>query len=103
MLKLSKWSNFIFILLGLFLISFRSDSDSPTDEANLVLPKGFKAETVIESIGTPRHIAVNSNGDVYIKLERLKDGKGIMEVQVLRLKTDTYMLLPTVKYFVINL
>src|ERR1043166_7650726 len=87
MIKLSKWPNFSFILLGLFLISFRSDSDAPTDEANLILPKGFKAETVIGSIGNPRHIAVNSNGDVYVKLERLKDGKGIY---VLRLTNGKY-------------
>ena len=69
----------VFILVGSFLMSFCSDSGdhSNKDDFNLVLPQGFKALTVIESFGRNRHIAVNSNGDIYIKLERLKDGKGI--------------------------
>src|SRR5262245_11608758 len=41
------------------------------------LPTGFKAETVVESLGKNRHIAVNSNGDIYVKLDQLKEGKGI--------------------------
>ena len=85
--KFSKHYNFIFILFGLFLISFRSDSDAPTDDVNIVLPQGFRSEIVIESIGRPRHIAVNSNGDVYVKLEAPRDGKGIY---VLRLMNGKY-------------
>lgn len=77
MARFSGKPNLIFILLGLFMVSFRSDSDAPTEEVNLVLPQGFNAMTVVESFGRNRHIAVNSNGDVYVKLDRLKDGKGI--------------------------
>ena len=28
-------------------------------------------------LGAARHIAVASNGDIFVKLEKLKDGKGI--------------------------
>jgi glucose/arabinose dehydrogenase len=45
--------------------------------ADITLPQGFRASVVIESLGSNRHIAVNSNGDIYVKLEGLKDGKGI--------------------------
>lgn len=76
MQKFSRLSNLIFILLGLFMVSFSSDT-TPGDDISLVLPQGFKATTVVESFGRNRHIAVNSNGDVYVKLDRLKDGKGI--------------------------
>jgi glucose/arabinose dehydrogenase len=46
--------------------------------AALTLPDGFTAATVAENLGSVRHIAVNSNGDIYAKLEKLKDGKGIL-------------------------
>ncbi|HYJ38478.1 MAG TPA: PQQ-dependent sugar dehydrogenase [Chitinophagaceae bacterium] len=48
------------------------------DNGGLTLQKGFGAIVVIDSVGRNRHIAVNPNGDIYIKLERLKNGKGIM-------------------------
>jgi glucose/arabinose dehydrogenase len=47
----------------------------------LQLPSGFKATVVAEKLGRARHIAVSSNGDVYVKLERLKDGKGIIRLR----------------------
>lgn len=48
-----------------------------TADVNITLPEGFKATTVVEVLGRNRHIAVNSNGDIYVKLDKLKDGKGI--------------------------
>lgn len=44
----------------------------------LVLPQGFKALQVADGIGRARHIAVNNQGDVYVKLSRAKDGKSIL-------------------------
>jgi glucose/arabinose dehydrogenase len=44
---------------------------------SLTLPQGFTSVTIAESLGSNRHIAVNTNGDIYVKMERLKDGKGI--------------------------
>lgn len=58
------------------MCSFNTDQQ-PTDNFQLTLPSGFKAITVVEQLGANRHIAVNSNGDIYIKLNRPKDGKGI--------------------------
>src|SRR5215475_8100407 len=46
-------------------------------DADMTLPAGFTATTAIESLGNARHLVVNSNGDIYVKLEKLKDGKGI--------------------------
>lgn len=48
------------------------------DEVTLKLPEGFTAVVVAENVGKNRHIAVNANGDIYVKLERLKNGKGII-------------------------
>jgi len=47
------------------------------DNAGIVLPAGFGAVAVVDSLGNARHLAVNGNGDIYVKLGRLKNGKGI--------------------------
>jgi glucose/arabinose dehydrogenase len=47
------------------------------DNAGLKLSAGFGALKVAEQLGAARHIAVDGNGDIYVKLGRLKDGKGI--------------------------
>lgn len=47
----------------------------------LVLPVGFSAQVVGNNLGRARHIAVHSSGDVFIKLERLRGGKGIARLR----------------------
>ncbi|MBD0258707.1 MAG: sorbosone dehydrogenase, partial [Cytophagales bacterium] len=47
------------------------------DNGGLTLPAGFGAVAVVDSLGNARHVAVNGNGDVYVKLGRPKNGKGI--------------------------
>jgi hypothetical protein len=41
------------------------------------LPAGFTATKLATDLGRARHIATAANGDVFVKLEKLKDGKGI--------------------------
>lgn len=62
-------------------------TSAPSAEGDITVPAGFKVSTVVESLGKNRHIVVNSNGDIYVKLEKLKDGKGII---VLRNKNGKY-------------
>lgn len=38
------------------------------DNGGLVLPEGFGALVVADSVGPSRHLAVNDNGDIYVKL-----------------------------------
>src|SRR5581483_12127184 len=38
------------------------------DNGGLLLPDGFQAVVVADSIGRARHITVNNNGDIYVKL-----------------------------------
>jgi glucose/arabinose dehydrogenase len=56
----------------------KPDSDLDVKNALLQLPEGFTAIVVADSIGSARHLAVNSKGDIYVKLGALKDGKGIV-------------------------
>ena len=84
--------NFLGLLLALFvnnacdnsgLVKTGSESAvlSPAaDSTSLVLPKGFKATVFYQNLGRARHIAVAPNGDVYVKLEKLKDGNGIYRI-----------------------
>ncbi len=50
-------------------------------ESQLKLPAGFTATTVVENFGRTRHLAVAPNGAIFVKLAKLKDGKGIYRLQ----------------------
>lgn len=71
-------------LIVLFIISFgftqcKNDPGLPPgdpENAGLFLPDNFEALVVADSIGHARHIAVNDNGDIYVKLRFARNGKG---------------------------
>jgi len=48
------------------------------DNAGLKLPDGFSALIFADSIGRARHIDVNTNGDVYVSLNRVNNGGGLV-------------------------
>ncbi len=76
----------IFILIGLMTLTQCKTKESKPqpqppgakDNGGLFLPGGFGAAVVVDSIGRARHIAVNDNGDIYVKLEynELMHGRG---------------------------
>jgi glucose/arabinose dehydrogenase len=47
----------------------------------LKLPKDFHTEVVADNLGTARHLAVARQGLVYVKLGKLKNGKGIIALE----------------------
>ena len=55
-------------------------AQTPKPDANnagLKLPAGFVALKVADGLGAARLLAVAPNGDIFVKLENLKSGKGI--------------------------
>lgn len=46
--------------------------------AGLKTPSGFSASIVADNLGRARHIVATEQGGIYVKLERLKEGKGIV-------------------------
>lgn len=72
-----------FIITGFFAVSLFVLNKELTmkPDVTITVPEGFKVETVVETLGRNRHIAINSNGDIYVKLDKLKDGKGILVVR----------------------
>jgi glucose/arabinose dehydrogenase len=49
--------------------------------AGIKLPAGFRSTVLADKLGQARHISVSPNGDVYVKLSKLKDGKGIYRLR----------------------
>lgn len=50
------------------------------DPVELKLPNGFVAKQVASNWGRVRHIAVGRNGSIYMKLDRLRNGYGIVRL-----------------------
>ncbi|HUG40919.1 MAG TPA: PQQ-dependent sugar dehydrogenase [Longimicrobiales bacterium] len=50
--------------------------DCAPDNGGLTLPDEFCAVVVAEGLAMPRHLAVTGNGDVYVALNRSRDGGG---------------------------
>ena len=84
----ASWLGSLLTCLAVFCSVAASASDttrvvkSPltpdADNAGLTLQKGFGAIVVAPEVGRARHIAVSSTGDIYVKLERLRNGNGIL-------------------------
>ena len=76
----------IILLIG-FLFSCSSDKPifevpkTDSDNGGLILAEGFGALVVADSVGPARHLAVNSNGDIYIKLRIDTGDKGNMALR----------------------
>jgi glucose/arabinose dehydrogenase len=69
----------LFISMLLAHVSTSAQNIKPdADNAGLTLPTGFAALKVADNLGRTRHIAVNKQGAIYAKLERLDNGKGIL-------------------------
>ena len=70
----------VLLLIALVIISCSKISrtlpaGSP-DNGGLFLPNNFEALVVVDSIGKARHLAVNDNGDIYVKLTFNRAMKG---------------------------
>lgn len=73
----------LLILAGCHNETANTKAPSVTDSsaADLHLPPGFSATVIADSLGPVRHLAVTKNGCIYVKLNSLKDGKGILFLQ----------------------
>ncbi len=51
------------------------------ENGGIELPDGFFAVVVAEDLGRGRKLAIRENGDIYLSLRRLNDGKGIVALR----------------------
>ncbi|HEY2721500.1 MAG TPA: PQQ-dependent sugar dehydrogenase [Chitinophagaceae bacterium] len=56
----------------------KSEKPPVSNDVQLTLPAGFTAIEVTPGIGPARHLVVNSNGDIYVKMANPKTDKGII-------------------------
>jgi glucose/arabinose dehydrogenase len=62
------------LLLSIGFNNYESINKLPkgdADNGGLVMPGGFEAVVVADSVGSARHLAVNQNGDIYVKLRNV--------------------------------
>ena len=73
------------LLLGVFIQISLNATDTTVvvkDPATgLTLPKGFSAKIFADSLGKARDIAIMPDGSMYVKVDRLVNGKGIYRVK----------------------
>ncbi|QMU30880.1 PQQ-dependent sugar dehydrogenase [Adhaeribacter radiodurans] len=79
---------FLTLLAGITCLSAYNSEDldakkikRTTEQANLKLPTGFKATVVADDLVAARHLVVSKSGDIYVKLSKLKDGKGLYHLR----------------------
>ncbi|MEK6782990.1 MAG: PQQ-dependent sugar dehydrogenase [Bacteroidota bacterium] len=77
---------FILILLIIVLTNCQNEKTflipkTDADNGGLFLPDGFGALVVADSIGGTRHMAVNDNGDIYVKLQIATGDSGNMALR----------------------
>lgn len=74
----------LIFILSTFLSRCVQKSNLPAGDSNnsgLFLPDGFEAVVVADSIGHARHLAVNENGDIYVKLTYAKQDSGTVAIR----------------------
>lgn len=72
------------IVAGVFSCSNEKKTEpvaAGTVDTSIVLPEGFSAFVFADTLGKARHIVVNDNGDVFVKLENLNLGRGILRLR----------------------
>ena len=78
--KVDEWIYRFFLFLTVIsFIQCKNESKLPKGDpgnGGLFLPGNFEAVVVADSIGPARHLAVNNNGDIYVKLSHSKKGEG---------------------------
>jgi glucose/arabinose dehydrogenase len=71
----------LILLAATFSSFYTFKSNVAKDEPGLKLPAGFKATIIAENLGNARHITVTKQGNIYVKLSKVKDGNGIVMLQ----------------------
>ncbi|WP_353139667.1 PQQ-dependent sugar dehydrogenase [Pseudopedobacter sp.] len=75
-----------FLIFGLMLLLSSASAKSKTirnivpvaNGVKITLPQGFTTAIIAENLGRPRHLTINPDGSIYVKLARVVDGKGIL-------------------------
>jgi len=81
-----SFKHYFLLISFIFLFNCQSDKtqvipEADADNGGLLLPDDFGALVVVDSIGESRHLAVNDNGDIYVKLRINTRDKGNVAIR----------------------
>lgn len=76
--KTTAMKRLMLVLLAVVTATLVDAQTGANNKVNLKLPEGFGARIFADNLGQARHLAVTPQGNVYVKLRRLEDGKGIV-------------------------
>jgi glucose/arabinose dehydrogenase len=68
----------LLMLAGCQSNSHKNTIVADADNAGLKLPNGFSALVYADNLGHARHLDVNTNGDVYVSLNKIANGGGMV-------------------------
>ncbi|MCU0389087.1 MAG: hypothetical protein MUE71_10825, partial [Chitinophagaceae bacterium] len=67
------------VLAGEYSDSLKGKNIQYNTPPSINVAKGFTITPVVEKLGRNRHITIGPNGDLFVKLERLRNGFGIFQ------------------------
>ncbi|MCU0404424.1 MAG: PQQ-dependent sugar dehydrogenase, partial [Chitinophagaceae bacterium] len=67
------------VLAGEYSDSLKGKNIQYNTPPSINVAKGFSITPVVEKLGRNRHITIGPNGDLFVKLERLRNGFGIFQ------------------------
>lgn len=76
-LKFLGISKRVFLVVPIFILGLTVNLFAQ-GEVSLTLPLHFTAKAIVKNQGRVRHIAVAPNGNLFLKLEKLREGAGIV-------------------------
>jgi glucose/arabinose dehydrogenase len=62
-------------------LSLKTEPDAPKIAEGIKVPSGFSTTIITEELNGARHMVVSKGGDVFVKLSKLKDGKGVYRLR----------------------
>jgi glucose/arabinose dehydrogenase len=71
----------VIVFFAFLFISRANDSTIVIKNAGLKLPAGFSASLFLDSTSKARHIVVAKEGVIFVKIDKLIDGKGILRLK----------------------
>ncbi len=66
------------LFIGISCTNKKDHLVSDDDNGGLILPEGFSALVVADSLGPARHIVVDNRGVIYVSLQEKRNGSGIV-------------------------
>lgn len=81
-----QMKSWVLVILMLFtgLVSCKSQKAKTGDgkeasaaNESIQVPDGFRIQKIYEDIGSARHVVVRDNGDIYVRLSKVREGKGV--------------------------